>query len=366
MNKSITFILPGWITKRNGGAEWQTYLLSEYFVEKGWYVSVITTYSKENLKESKYYNEKIKYYYYKLTSLKSLRLFHLLYKIFQADSKYFYLRTDDRINRTAAIIFSKLFNRKTIYALAGDNEIKYNKFKKRKQNSTLKQILQNLDISIINVLTNKSEHFCDLIITQTNYQSNELFKNKGLKSMVIRNSYDFEKIDQKPLKKENIVLWIGNFRNIKQPQYFLDVSKNIENFEFIMIGDYSNYDIEIFEKSNIKLLGLLESSKVSEHLSKAKYLVNTSVTEGFSNTFFEAWANGVYVLSLNSNPDNILDNKIGYCSNGSISQLSEKIHQMESEGFDPLAIRNSFLDYKEYFDLNTNLYLTEKLILNNA
>jgi glycosyltransferase involved in cell wall biosynthesis len=45
-------------------------------------------------------------------------------------------------------------------------------------------------------------------------------------------------------------------------------------------------------------------------------LVNTSNAEGFSNTFIEAWKEGVPVLSFYVNPDNIItEKKLGSVSN---------------------------------------------------
>ena len=35
MKKSICFVIPGWVTKQTGGAEWQCYLLSEELLKRG-------------------------------------------------------------------------------------------------------------------------------------------------------------------------------------------------------------------------------------------------------------------------------------------------------------------------------------------
>ena len=63
---------------------------------------------------------------------------------------------------------------------------------------------------------------------------------------------------------------------------------------------------------------------VDQQLNESHVLVNTSEYEGFSNTFVEAWMRKVIVLSMNSNPENIItDQKIGFiCS--SLSELIDK------------------------------------------
>ena len=95
----------------------------------------------------------------------------------------------------------------------------------------------------------------------------------------------------------------------------------IKGVKFIMIGCALNkpWYREMLKKmsalENLEYLGERSLKEVNEVLARAHIFVNTSTYEGFPNTFIQAWMRKVPVVSLNVNPDNIIDrNRIGFFS----------------------------------------------------
>ena len=122
MNNSICFVIPGWVTKHRGGAEWQCYLFSEELLKRGWQVEVFTY--KNKIVNKEYFNEKIKYYYYKSFIFLSLNFLYSFFLLFKTNSEYYYIRTDARFLRAALVLFGKIKMKKVIYSLASDDDAK--------------------------------------------------------------------------------------------------------------------------------------------------------------------------------------------------------------------------------------------------
>lgn len=68
-------------------------------------------------------------------------------------------------------------------------------------------------------------------------------------------------------------------------------------------GTYSDtLSTRIALLDNVTYLGERDNGYINNLLEiQADLLVNTSDSEGFSNTFIQAWLRGIPVLSLNSN-----------------------------------------------------------------
>ena len=117
----------------------------------------------------------------------------------------------------------------------------------------------------------------------------------------------------------------------------LDVVKKLPKLNFKIAGqaqpnlDDETYNAikELKELKNVEFTGYIKRSEINEFFSGAKVLLNTSRSEGFSNTFLEAWANGVPVVTTkNVNPDNLITKyKLGIVADD-YADLSQKIIEL--------------------------------------
>ena len=120
---------------------------------------------------------------------------------------------------------------------------------------------------------------------------------------------------------------------------------------------------ELMKKKNIILIGRKSRKETLELISNARALINTSYYEGFSNTFLEAWAAGVPVISLNVNPGNVLEKyHLGICCEGDLNRMKQSI---ESDGTATFDKRNSVYYVSEFHNFETAADRFLK-ILNNA
>jgi len=169
----------------------------------------------------------------------------------------------------------------------------------------------------INLIERKYKEFgiknCDYIIGQLQEQDAALYHNYGRKCDKI--IYNFHPEKPRAIHKEDLiqVLWVANYREFKRPELFIDLAKEFEdydNLKFVMVGR-TTPSIQKKAKNiyNLEVVGEMETKKVYDLFSESHILVNTSRHEGFSNTFIQAWFHEVPVVSLSVDPDNLIKDK---------------------------------------------------------
>ena len=179
------------------------------------------------------------------------------------------------------------------------------------------------------------------IVAQTRHQAELLQENYSRKvDLIIPNFH--------PLPEETIdkrvpitVIWIANFKPLKQPEVFVRMVANLRDLHgvrFLMVGAPATGSgdrrwsealiASIQETPNLEYLGQKSQREVNELLARAHIYVNTSAFEGFANTFIQAWMREVAVVSLQVNPDGILDNEGIGIHAGSEEQLTLAVRSL--------------------------------------
>lgn len=153
----------------------------------------------------------------------------------------------------------------------------------------------------------------DAVIVQSEYQKMMLKKNFGKDSLVIKMLFPLTKQGMPEKTKPPIVLWVGSMAEVKQPELFMKLAEVIPNAKFQMIGGHSGNQ-ELYNRMkeaserlpNLDFTGIVPFHEINEYVSKASILVNTSMFEGFPHAFIQAWMSYMPVVSLNSDPDEII------------------------------------------------------------
>ena len=102
------------------------------------------------------------------------------------------------------------------------------------------------------------------------------------------------------------IVWVGTIRTLKRPQLLLDIAEAMPQYRFKMVGGPASEERDLYpvieararRLPNVEFVGFVPHAKVREHLRSAALLVNTSESEGFPDTFLQAWANGIPTVSF--------------------------------------------------------------------
>lgn len=174
-----------------------------------------------------------------------------------------------------------------------------------------------------------------IVVAQTERQK-KLLAKKGIKSIVIRNGFVIKPSFSFKNEKTHppIVLWVGTLSYVKQPQLFLKLAKLLSKAQFEMIGPKAEGELQLFkyveEESkkipNINYRGFVHPSEIDIFYKKASVLVNTSIYEGFPMSFIQAWLNYTPTISLNVDPDGIIEREgVGFYSK-TFDRLVHDVH----------------------------------------
>jgi glycosyltransferase involved in cell wall biosynthesis len=173
-------------------------------------------------------------------------------------------------------------------------------------------------------LINAAYRMADLVLVQNHFQLQKLIsKLPKVKVAKIANPIVLDKRYLKPKSEmKGYIAWLANFRYQKNLRLFYEIAINFPS-ETFKVGGEPLYPLDdetevYLEKlkslPNVHFVGMIPRDKVLEFLNEAKFLLNTSRFEGFSNTFLESMIVGTPILTTAAvNPDEIISgNGLGY------------------------------------------------------
>lgn len=151
----------------------------------------------------------------------------------------------------------------------------------------------------------------DYIVTQNEAQRDALRSNYGKESLTLANIW-IPSVNSPFFVKKYDVIWVAYLRPLKRVEWFLELARQLPQFRFAIAGGVStdqNYfnkiEKEAKDVQNLSFLGALSFNEINNLLAQSKLLACTSEFEGFPNTFLQAWAQSVPVVST-VNPSSVV------------------------------------------------------------
>jgi len=313
------------------GAQVQMYNLASAFKKAGLevhYISLSNAYTRKNEIINGINISWIPNKHFLFSWIQNIKIFNKILDQIQPD--ILYQRGRSPLTYTATK-WSKKNQKKFFWGSNGENSCEFwkqLKQLKKSQKSLWRKLLLFPDMIIQDILIHKGIHGATKVINQTYHQKNELWKNFK-KTGIVFPSY-FLPPTTKQQQKKKIVLWLANLIPNKQPELFIKFAEQNQDLEwqFILAGGTNNKKYwqsllhQAAKLKNLQMIGRVAFEENKKYYSQASLFVNTSINEGISNTFVQAWLNSTPVLCFNIDPNDwIKTHNLGYCAHGNEEQF---------------------------------------------
>ncbi|PWK18005.1 glycosyltransferase family 4 protein [Xanthomarina spongicola] len=354
----LAFVMPWHISERGGGAEVQANYLAQELGRRGcdvFYVCQTTHKSKINTINKV---GDIKIYFLKpsgrfqwldqnkyLEPLNSIKPDYILQRL---SSNVTYVLGKYSAKNDCKFIWFCTDNHSPF------SNFHFLKFKERtaiKSLGLFKHIIFATSSKIMDYYRNKGMKQVDIAFNQNDFQEKQIKHHFNLESHRMISGHPIPEKNNSTEQRFNIktILWCANFGTHKRPELFIELARQMQHtaLKFVMVGGHSDTayvnDLLKNKPNNLVTTGHLSFSEALNYFDETSIFVNTSVNEGFSNTYIQAWLRSVPVFVFGADSDNIIEtNLLGY-DVSSINEAKEKLKAILS-------------NYETYKLLSNNAY----------
>jgi glycosyltransferase involved in cell wall biosynthesis len=278
-----------------GGAELQQTLVAKALVKRGLKVSmVVKDYGQPD--QASWSGVTILKAYRPDAGIRVIRFLHPRWTsvwaaLQRADADIYYVSCAGEIVWQVAL-FARMFRRKTVFRVASDSDCD--------PRALLVPMWWNRQ------LYRYALPAIDMVLAQTHRQRDLLMRNFNRESRIVAPMAE-PAARRLPFHERTIdVLWVSNFRPLKRAELLLTLAERFPGISFHMVGGPLALAPEYFESMrrkaatlpNVQFHGAVLYHEIGELFERARVLVNTSETEGFPNTFLQAWGAGAPVVTF--------------------------------------------------------------------
>lgn len=281
-----------------------------------------------------------------------------LFKIFKTVDADVYIQRSLNFFSGIIALYFKARKKKFVYMAAHDDEF------------CKKGIFSNNKISFL--VSSLVFRFADLLIVQNNFQK-KMLEQKRYKPFLLRSSINISSVLD---KKKHGVLWVGRSEEWKRPDMVLDLARILPDINFTMICPMATNNSALFSRiknkakffNNIDFIDYVAYDRIDDYFLEALIYLNTSVNEGFPNTFLQAALAKTLIISTTVNPDGFLLDGRGVIAGEDMNEVANQIRKCHN---DPAAcgkIAMKAFDYVKFnhdVDKNSKKFTDELKKLND-
>lgn len=198
----------------------------------------------------------------------------------------------------------------------------------------------------------------DLVLVQTVPQQRSLARNFGVQSRVVGPIVEPAGRRSAFYERDIDALWVANLRALKRPQLFLEAAARLPELTFHMAGARAPGEEEVYEEArarseslpNVTFHGFVPQHRIGALFERTRVHVSTSETDGFPNTFLQAWSCGTPVITF-LDPGRIVSSNGMGTAVSNIGELSAAITRL---AHDAAEWQKASASSARYFDEELN------------